>query len=108
HLLPLLDWELIRSNPKIFLGFSDVTVLNNAIYQETGLVTFNGPTLMTDWAEFPGMPDYARRSALGVLSSTEAYGRVLPSTTWTEEFLDWESGEDELRPRSQTVNDGWA
>src|SRR5450755_3048213 len=32
HLLPHLDWDLIRHNPKIFMGFSDVTVLNLALY----------------------------------------------------------------------------
>jgi muramoyltetrapeptide carboxypeptidase len=43
HLLPGLDFDLIRRNPKIFMGYSDVTVLNLAIHTMTGLVTFNGP-----------------------------------------------------------------
>jgi len=40
--LPLLDWEIISRNPKIFLGISDITVLLNAIYSKTGLITFHG------------------------------------------------------------------
>jgi muramoyltetrapeptide carboxypeptidase len=40
--LPYLDWDLIRQNLKIFLGISDITVLLNAIYQQTGLITFHG------------------------------------------------------------------
>lgn len=107
HVLRRLDWDLIERNPKIVIGFSDITVLTNAIHRETGLVTFNGPSLMTDWAEFPEMPEYARQSALGVLCNAQAFGRILPSSTWTEEFLDWETGEDELRSRSQNVNTGW-
>src|SRR5690606_6078537 len=55
-LLPLLDFDLIRKHPKIIMGFSDITVLLNAIHVETGLVTFHGPALMTDWAEYPSMP----------------------------------------------------
>src|SRR5512146_3218741 len=51
HLLPLLDFDLIRRNPKVLVGFSDITVLNVAIWQATGLVTFNGPALLTDFAE---------------------------------------------------------
>lgn len=43
RLLPLLDFERIRRHPKVFLGFSDVTALLNALHQETGLVTFHGP-----------------------------------------------------------------
>jgi muramoyltetrapeptide carboxypeptidase len=45
HLLDLLDYEAIQQNPKIFIGFSDITILLNAISAKTGLVTFHGPTL---------------------------------------------------------------
>lgn len=44
--LSLLDWEAIKKNPKIFLGISDITVLLNAIYAETGLITFHGNDVM--------------------------------------------------------------
>lgn len=44
RLLPMLDWELIKANPKIIIGYSDITALLLAIHQETGLVTFHGPT----------------------------------------------------------------
>ncbi len=40
--LPLLNFDAIKNNPKIFLGISDITVLLNAIYKETGLITFHG------------------------------------------------------------------
>ncbi|TGB05349.1 S66 family peptidase [Halobacillus salinus] len=43
RLLHHLDYELIRKNPKIFCGFSDITVLSNAIYKKTGLITYSGP-----------------------------------------------------------------
>jgi len=43
QLLDYLDWDLIKNNPKIFCGYSDVTALNNAIYAKTGLVTYSGP-----------------------------------------------------------------
>ncbi len=45
-ILSLLDFELIKNNPKIFLGISDITVLLNSIYQKTGLVTFHGNDVM--------------------------------------------------------------
>ena len=44
RMLPLLDYPLIRANPKPFLGFSDVTSLHMAIQQRCGLVTYHGPT----------------------------------------------------------------
>jgi muramoyltetrapeptide carboxypeptidase len=45
HLLDKIDYKLIAKNPKIFMGFSDVTVLLNAINAKTNLVTFHGPTM---------------------------------------------------------------
>lgn len=48
-----LDYDLIRANPKIFWGFSDITFLLNAIYQRTGLITFHGPMVGSDF----GRPD---------------------------------------------------
>jgi len=38
-----IDYESIKKNPKILIGFSDITALLNGIYQETGLITFHGP-----------------------------------------------------------------
>jgi len=44
--LPYLDWSTVKANPKIFLGISDISVLLNAIYTKTGLVTFHGNDVM--------------------------------------------------------------
>lgn len=46
----LLDYELIRCNPKIFWGYSDITFLHTAFLQKAGLVTFHGPMLTSDVA----------------------------------------------------------
>jgi muramoyltetrapeptide carboxypeptidase len=43
RLLPYLDYDLIRANPKAIAGFSDVTALLNGVHAKTGLVTFHGP-----------------------------------------------------------------
>ena len=43
--LPLLDYNLIKENPKIFLGYSDVTAYLTSITQKTNLITFHGPML---------------------------------------------------------------
>lgn len=45
QLLDLIDYETIKNNPKIFIGYSDITVLLLAIHKKTGLVTFHGPNL---------------------------------------------------------------
>lgn len=43
QLLDYIDYHLIKENPKIICGFSDITALTNAIYSKTGVVTYYGP-----------------------------------------------------------------
>ena len=52
RILPLLDYEAIDKNPKIFIGYSDITALHLAIYKKTGLVTFHGPLATSTWNNF--------------------------------------------------------
>ncbi len=107
HLLPLLDFDLIRRNPKIFIGFSDITVLNVAIWQQTGLTTFNGPALLTDFAEYPHMLDYTREYFLKTLTAAAPVGEIRPSEDWTEEFQEWGAQKDLERPRQMQPAGGW-
>ena len=52
RLLPLLDYAAIRRNPKVLLGYSDITALQCAILAKTGLVTFHGPIGSGSWNKF--------------------------------------------------------
>lgn len=52
RLLPLLDFDLIRNNPKVFIGYSDVTALLYGIYSLTGLVCFHGPVGISTYNPF--------------------------------------------------------
>jgi muramoyltetrapeptide carboxypeptidase len=47
RVLPLLDYDLIRKNPKIFIGYSDITGFLTSFAQKSGLITFHGPMLTT-------------------------------------------------------------
>lgn len=52
RLLPLLDYDVIRRNPKVFVGFSDITALLVAIQQKTGLITFHGPVAASTFEKY--------------------------------------------------------
>jgi muramoyltetrapeptide carboxypeptidase len=52
RLLPLLYYGVIRRNPKVLLGYSDITALHSAIHAQTGLVTFHGPIGVGSWNAF--------------------------------------------------------
>jgi muramoyltetrapeptide carboxypeptidase len=59
RLLPYLDFETIRRNPKVVIGYSDVTALLLSIYAKTGLVTFHGPIGLGRWDSYS--LDYYKR-----------------------------------------------
>lgn len=48
RLLPSIDYELVRNNPKIFIGYSDVTALHLAFYRKSNLVTYHGPVASSE------------------------------------------------------------
>lgn len=54
HILPYLDYDLIREHPKIFVGYSDITALHFALNKLSGLVTFHGPMPASDSDEYGG------------------------------------------------------
>ncbi|AAT42832.1 S66 peptidase family protein [Picrophilus oshimae] len=51
HILPLIDYDVIKEHPKIFVGYSDITALHLAINRNTNLITFHGPMVASDIEE---------------------------------------------------------
>lgn len=94
RLLPSLDFNLIKKNPKIVIGYSDITALLNAIHQNTGLVTFHGPGGSSTYS------DYTKTHVLNVLTN--------PSTPYKVEI----SANNKLREdeayKTQTITKGKA
>ncbi|AWL11066.1 Muramoyltetrapeptide carboxypeptidase [Saliniradius amylolyticus] len=52
RLLPYLDFDSIKQNPKVLMGYSDITSLMNAVYAKTGMVSFHGPNGFAYWGAF--------------------------------------------------------
>lgn len=52
RMLDILNYKLIQENPKVLIGYSDVTALLNSIYERTGLVTFHGPVGISTFNDF--------------------------------------------------------
>lgn len=80
RLLPLLDYDLIRSHPKVIVGHSDITSLLIGIYQKTGLVTFHGSSGLT------GVGDYAMAHFRRAMMATTPIGEIAkpPKSTGVE------------------------
>jgi muramoyltetrapeptide carboxypeptidase len=66
-LLPLLDYKVIATNPKIFVGFSDITSLHCAFLTKAKLISFHGPMLVSDF-ESEVLPQFTLKSFLETLS----------------------------------------
>ncbi len=81
RILPLLDYDVVRDHPKIFMGYSDITTLHVNFNQKAGLVTFHGPGVESVGADEPdsekGKPDPAKLDrALKLLSSPDPWGEI--------------------------------
>ena len=107
QILKHLDFSLIKRNPKIFLGYSDITVLQFALNTQVGLVSFYGPAVLTQFAENPEIIPYTKKYFEKTIMSVQPLGKIVSSSTWTDESLDWFKKEDLKRPRRMKKNKGW-
>ncbi len=82
QLLDVIDYEIIRKNPKIIVGFSDVTSLLNAIYSQTGLKTYYGPNFSV-LAMRKGN-DYTYEYLNRIFNKEEEF-YINPSTYWSSD-----------------------
>jgi muramoyltetrapeptide carboxypeptidase len=106
ELLPHLDYQLIQANPKLFQGYSDLTVLQWAVLKHAGLITFYGPALLPELGEYPTVLPHTN-TWLRAAWFGSAPLRFVPATSWTDEFLDWDQGQDRTRPRELRPTGGW-
>lgn len=88
RLLPFLDLEVLRANPKVFMGYSDTSVLHFACLK-AGISSFYGPSIMAGFGENGGLFPYMKDAVLKTLFSKGVVGEIDRADTWTVEHLDW-------------------
>ncbi|EJR64532.1 hypothetical protein IIO_01856 [Bacillus cereus VD115] len=105
RLLPYIDFNVIRENPKIFMGYSDDTV-SHLFCHKAGISSFYGPAILTDFAENIEMDSYTIETVNRTLFSNEIIGEIQPANEWTSERLEWiEINKDTRRTMQQ--NNGY-
>jgi len=99
QLLRYIDWDIIKKNPKVFIGFSDTTALQNAIFAKTGIVTYSGPA----WSTFGQKLyfDYSMDYFKKCLMNKDSFF-VEPSESWTDDL--WYKNQED---RHLIKNKGW-
>ena len=85
RLLPLLDYAAVRKNPKVFVGYSDITSLHCAFLKKSNLLTFHGPTVAAAFTE-ADYPEFSRQSWLKILMQPVAAGSSSAQVTMARQF----------------------
>ena len=98
--VPLIDWSRIMRHPKWFVGHSDTTAIHCALLSKASIASLYGPTVMTDFAEFPDMPSESEESFQSCICKG-TFPPLKPINQFYGECPDWanKGGQEALRPR---------
>jgi muramoyltetrapeptide carboxypeptidase LdcA involved in peptidoglycan recycling len=99
QLLKYIDWDMIKNNPKIICGYSDITALNDSFFAKTGLVTYSAPQYSTfgQKLHFDYTLDYFTKCLM-----TDEPFEIKPSESWSDDH--WYKDQDH---RKLIPNEGW-
>ena len=84
RLLPYVDFDVLRDNPKIFTGFSDTTS-NHFMMYKAGLVSYYGASVMTNFAEYGGINAYTLQSIRNTLFEPKPTLDILSAPWWYDD-----------------------
>lgn len=107
EMLPYINYEIIKENPKFICGYSDSSVLLNAIFYRTKVVTFHGPMVISSFGEYPRPLDYTIKhfQALAQQTMQLPYHFTYPDK-WTDEFVEWTGPNWGKKSRNMQDNKG--
>jgi len=107
ELLPHLDYDLIRENPKLFCGYSDITILHHAFFTQCGLRTFYGPAVIPEFGETDGPMEFIANSFFKTVMEKVERQSIPRSATHTLESKNWLSAEEADEPRALIPAPQW-
>lgn len=88
-ILPYIDYDYLKTHPKIIVGYSDTTALLLAIYAKTGLTTFYGPAVASSFGELPPFVDWTYDSFRAMMAGVALPYSYEKPPFWTDEFINW-------------------
>jgi muramoyltetrapeptide carboxypeptidase len=107
ELLPHLDYDLIRKHPKVFCGYSDITILHHALFTQCGLRTFYGPAVIPEFGEAGGPMKFTVDSFFKMVMDKFEKQSIPRSATHTMEFKNWLSADEDNKPRALIPAPQW-
>lgn len=100
-ILPYIDYQALKNDPKIIIGYSDVTALLFGIYAKTGLITYYGPALVSSFGEIGYFLNKTNQYFDAVVAQPKYPYLIENPKFWTEEYIDWEQQSTE---KEKTAN----
>lgn len=102
-ILPYIDYEAFKENPKIVIGYSDVTAILLALYAKTGITTYYGPAVVASFGELdPFVSKTYEYFSDILLDKIDLPFKLKTPEFWTDEFINWETQD---RSKSQYKNE---
>ncbi len=90
RLLPYIDYQIIKNNPKIFMGYSDTTV-NHFMMHKAGITSFYGPSIMCEFGEYGNMFEYTKNAVENILFKDCKNYEIKSSKMWSKDFVPWKT-----------------
>lgn len=108
RLLAYMDLDVIRNNPKIFMGYSDATIIHLMCYK-AGVSSFYGPSIMAGFDENADLFEYMKDSVQKTLFSTSKIGLIEPNKNgWTDDgSLSWADKSSYETARKLKKSESW-
>lgn len=105
RMLPYIDFDIIKNNPKIFIGYSDTTTAH-LICLKAGISSFYGASVLNEFAENVKMHEYTEKYINKTLFCNEPIGNIESSEYWTSERIPWLI-ENKHKERTMLKNTGY-
>lgn len=105
RMLPYINFDIIRENPKVFIGYSDTTI-SHFICLKAGISSFYGASILAEFAENIEIFDYTKEHVQKALFNNNIIGEIKPADYWTSEYLTWEEINKNI-PKKLNKNHGY-
>ncbi len=109
-ILHYIDYDAVMKNPKIIIGYSDVTAILLAIYQKTGLITYYGPACVASFGEVsPFVDDTYNYFKQLLIDDVDYPCEIINPKYWTDEYIDWNNEYEKKKKNDNkvfTINKG--
>lgn len=98
RLLPYIDYDILKNNPKIFMGYSDTTV-SHFMMRKAGIISYYGPSIMCEFGEYVKMFDYTKEAVENILFKNSNNYEIKSSKYWSNDFVSWKEENQNIQKK---------